>query len=167
MVDTLLTHEVPMLFEAPRRTPGYETADASLYWLNGDLHLCSSKAVASMQIEIATEGMVTWDLNNEWMKGERMNGKKAVIYSLSGATMPAETDIVLAHCSGEASVRAAVLSDTTAKRIGVLLNSPAVVTGMDNGEWLMVNGECQKMIRSGQLIIIRGNKMYNAQGIEL
>ncbi len=167
MVDTLLTHEVPMLFEAPRRTPEYETTDASLYWLNGDLHLCSSKAVASMQIEIATEGTVSWDLNNEWIKGERANGTKAVIYSLNGAAMPAETDIVLAHCTGEASVRAAVLSDKAAKRISAQLNSPAVVTGIDNGEWLMVNGECQKMIRSGRLIIIRGNKMYNAQGIEL
>ena len=164
MVDTLLTHEVPMVFESPRRVAP-ETAEAALYWLNGDLHLCSSKAVASMQIEVATEGTVTWALNDEWMKGERMNGKKAVIYSLNGATMPAETDIVIAHCTGEASVRAAVLSDTAAKRISVRLNSPAVITGVGSIQKSVFSS--QKMLRDGQLIIIRGNKMYNAQGIEL
>lgn len=166
MVDTLLTHEVSVVFEAPRRTPEYETTDASLYWLNGELHLYSAKPVASMQLAIATEEAVTWHLNGEWMKGERANGTKAVIYSLNGATMPAETDIVLAHCTGEASVRAAALSDPAAKRISAQLNSPAVVTGMET----ISNFQSPitiKVIKDGRLIIIRGNKMYNAQGIEL
>lgn len=74
MVDTLLTHEVSVVFEAPRRAVAAETAEAALYWLNGELHLYSTKPVASMQLAIATEQAVTWHLNGEWMKGERTNG---------------------------------------------------------------------------------------------
>ena len=167
MVDSLLTNEVPVVFEAPRRAAATETAEATLYWLNGELHLYSTKPVASMQLAIATESAVTWNLSGEWMKGERTNGEGAnvVIYSLSGATMPAETDIVLAQCTGEASVRAAALADHAAKRISAQLNSPAVATGVQNVQSDHV--QCTKLIRNGQLIIIRDNKMYNAQGIEL
>lgn len=163
MVDTLLTHEVPVVFEAPRRV-ATETADAALYWKDGDLHLYSSKAVASMQIHL--DAAVNWQLTDEWMKGERKSGEgtNVVIYSLNGATFPAETDIVIAHSTNEVTVRAAALSDPAAKRISVQLNSPAVATGVESEE-LRVKSE--KFIRDGQLFIIRGNKMYNAQGIEL
>ena len=168
MVDTLLTHEVPVVFEVPRRAAAAETAEAALYWLNGELHLYSTKPVASMQLAIATEEALTWYLNGEWMKGERTNGEGAnvVLYSLSGATMPAETDIVLAQSTGEATVRAAALSDPAAKRISAQLNSPAVATGVET----ISNFQSPitiKVIKDGRLIIIRGNKMYNAQGIEL
>jgi len=40
-------------------------------------------------------------------------------------------------------------------------------TGVNNGEGLMVNGECQKIIRDDQLLIIRSGKTYTIQGIEL
>ena len=38
-------------------------------------------------------------------------------------------------------------------------------TGVDNGEWLMENGECRKILRDGQIIIIRDGKEYNVMGI--
>lgn len=165
MVDTLLTHEVSVVFEAPRRAVAAETAEAALYWLNGELHLYSTKPVASMQLAIATEQAVTWHLNGEWMKGERTNGEGAnvVLYSLSGATMPAETDIVLAQSTGEATVRAAALSDPAAKRISAQLNSPAVATGVDpvTGNPLPVT---HKILRNGQLYIMYKGTMYDVQG---
>ena len=37
-------------------------------------------------------------------------------------------------------------------------------TGMDNGQWTMDNGQCQKVLHNGQLLIIHGDKVYNAQG---
>ena len=40
-------------------------------------------------------------------------------------------------------------------------------TGVGNGEWLMVNGECQKILRNGQVLIRKGDKTFNAQGVEV
>ena len=164
MVDTLLTREVPVVFESPRRVASTEPAEAALYWQDGDLHLYSSKAVASMQISL--DAAVNWQLTDEWVKGERVNGEgtNVVIYSLNGATLPAETDIVLAHSANEVSVRYAALADTRAQAIDVRFNSPAVATKVESGKLKVESG---KILRNGQLIIIRGNKMYNAQGIEL
>ena len=166
MVDTLLTHEVPIVFEAPRRMAATESAEATLYWQDGNLHLYSSKAVASMQISL--DAAVNWQLTDEWVKGERVNseGTNVVIYSLNGATLPAETDIVLAHSTSEVSVRYAALADTKAQAIDVRFNSPAVVTGVEtitNHQSPITN----KVIRDGRLIIIRDGRMFNAQGIEL
>ena len=164
MVDTLLTHEVPVVFEVPHRAATTETADAALYWLNGDLHLRSNRAVASMQIEIATAGAVTWVLNSEWLTGERLTGEgtKVVLYSLSGATIPAETDVVIAHCSDEATVRAAALSDPAAKRISVRLNSPAVTTDVESIQKSVFSS--QKILRNGKLYILYKGAMYDVQG---
>jgi len=39
--------------------------------------------------------------------------------------------------------------------------------GIDNGDRLLVNGECQKVIRDGQLYIQRGDQLYDAQGKKL
>jgi len=167
MVDTLLAHEVPVVFEAPRRTMSTETAEAELYWLNGDLHLRSGKAVAAMQMTIATEGTIEWHLGNEWIHTQAAanNGFNAVVYSLSGSTIPAETDVVIAHCTDEATVRYAKLSDAQAKPIRVHLSANAP-TGIDENDQ-MKKCENVKIIRDGQLIIIRDNKMYNAQGQQI
>ena len=163
MVDTLLTREVPVVFESPRRVAAAEPAEAAIYWQDGDLHLYSSKAVASMQISL--DDAVNWQLNDEWIKSQNSDGTNVVIYSLNGATLPADTDIVLAHSAGEVNVRYAALADTKAQAIDVRLNSPAVVTGVESIQHSGFGS--QKVLRDGQLIIIRGNKMYNAQGIEL
>jgi len=40
-------------------------------------------------------------------------------------------------------------------------------TGVNNGEELRVNGECQKNIYNGQLFILRESKTYNALGTEV
>jgi len=40
-------------------------------------------------------------------------------------------------------------------------------TGVDNGEWLMFKGECQKIIRDGKLLIIRDGKTYSVTGQEV
>lgn len=168
MVDTLLMHEVPVVFEAPRRAAtSTATAEAELYWLNGDLHVRSDKGIAALQMTIATEGTIEWRLGNEWLHGQAAanNGFNAVVYSLSGVTIPAETDVIIAHCTDDASLRYASLSDAQAKPIRVQLSAKAP-TGLDeNGQ--MRKCENEKIIRDGQLIIIRDNKMYNAQGIEL
>ena len=169
MVDTLLTHAVPVVLDAPQRMASEETADAALYWQDGDLHLYSRKAVASMQISLDNGEWVNGEwLNDEWVKAERVNGNgmNVVIYSLNGATLPAETDIVLAHCANETSVRYAALADAKAQAIEVQLNKRPVVTGVGTINDYRL-GISEKMIRDGQLIIIRGEKMYNAQGIEL
>ena len=162
MVDTLLTHEVPVVLDAPRRISTEESAEAALYWQDGELHLYSSKAVASMQIRL--DAAVNWQLNDAWTMSQNSEGTNVVIYSLNGAILSAETDIVLAHSNSEVSVRYAALADTKAQPIEAHLNSPAVVTGIESGK---LKVESQKVLRNGQLIIIRGNKMYNAQGIEL
>ena len=163
MVDTLLTHEVPVVLDAPRRIGTEESAEAVLYWQDGELHLYSSKAVASMQIRL--DDAVNWQLNDAWTMSQNSDGTNVVLYSLNGATIPAETDIVLARSANEVSVRYAALADTKAQAIDVRLNSPAVVTGVESIQHSEVRS--QKVLRNGQLIIIRGNKMYNAQGIEL
>lgn len=168
MVDTLLMHEVPIVFEAPRRLAATEPAEAALYWQDGDLHLYSSKAVASMQISLDNAEWVNGEwMNDEWVKAERVNGNgmNVVIYSLNGATLPAETDIVLAHCANETSVRYAALVDEKAQAIEVQYSA---FSGQLSAFSIQPSAvSIQKMLRDGQLIIIRDGRMYNAQGIEL
>jgi hypothetical protein len=166
MVDTLLTHEVPVIFEAPRReVASTETSEAELYWLNGDLHVRSDRGIASLQLNIVTEGTIEWRLGNEWICSQAAanNGLNAVVYSLSGVTIPAKTDVVIAHSTDEATVRYAKLSDAQAKLISVQLGAkmPTDISIQPSAVSI------QKVLRDGQLIIIRDNKMYNAQGIEL
>ena len=40
-------------------------------------------------------------------------------------------------------------------------------TDIGNGEWLMVNGECRKIIRDGQIVIVRDGKMYSILGQDI
>ena len=40
-------------------------------------------------------------------------------------------------------------------------------TGINNGEWLMVNGECQKILQNGQIILIINGEKYTIGGIKL
>ena len=163
MVDTLLVHEVPVVSEAPRRAASASDTEAELYWLNGDLHIRSGKAVSALQLAIATEGTVEWRLTNEWLHSQAAtaDGLNAVVYSLSGATVPAETDIVIAHCTDEAAVRYAALSDSQAKPIRVQTNANAP-TGTGNVQRDKV--QSTKVIENGVLYLMYNGTKYNAQG---
>ena len=168
MVDTLLAFSVPVVFEAPSRraTAVGETVEAELYWQNGDLHVHSVKAVAALQVSIATAGTIEWRLGNGWQcsQAAAANGINAVVYSLSGATIPEGEDVVIAHCTDEAAVRYASLADRQARpiRVEVGANAPTAIETIDHRE-----PSCRKVLKDGQLLIIRDTKMYNAQGIEL
>ena len=40
----------------------------------------------------------------------------------------------------------------------------SIPTGIDNGQWIMDNGQCQKILRNGQILILRGDKTYTLTG---
>ena len=42
---------------------------------------------------------------------------------------------------------------------------PSTPTGIDNGQWTKDNGHWRKVLRDGQLFILRDGKTYNAQGV--
>ena len=46
--------------------------------------------------------------------------------------------------------------------MGIRENGP---TGIDNGQWTKDNGHWRKVLRDGQLFILRDGKTYNAQGV--
>lgn len=163
MVDTLLVHEVPVVSEAPRRAASASDTEAEIYWLNGELHLRSDKDVTSLQVYIATEGTVEWRLTNEWLHSQAAtaDGLNAVIYSLSGATIPAQTDRVIARCTEDATVSYAALSDNQAQLIRVQ-TSAKMPTSMESIQPSVFS--TQKRIENGQLLIIHNGVKYNAQG---
>jgi hypothetical protein len=163
MVDTLLAHGMPTVSEAPRRTVSPAESEAEIYWLNGELHLRSDKDVTSLQVYIATEGMVEWNLGKEWLHSQAAtgNGLNAVIYSLSGATIPAQTDRVIARCTEDATVSYAALSDNQAQLIRVQ-TSAKMPTSMESIQPSVFS--TQKRIENGQLLIIHNGVKYNAQG---
>ena len=164
MVDTLLAHGMPTVSEAPRRTVSPAESEAEIYWLNGELHLRSDKDVTALQVYIATEGSVEWNLGKEWLHSQAAtgNGLNAVIYSLSGATIPAQTDVVIARCTEQATVRYAALSDNQAQLIRVQ-TSAKMPTGVESVSQEL-KAKSQKLIKDGQLLIIRNGMKYNAQG---
>ena len=49
----------------------------------------------------------------------------------------------------------------------IKITPSGVTTGVDNGERFMVNGECQKILRNGQVLIRKGDKTFNALGVEV
>lgn len=163
MVDTLLAHGMPTVSEAPRRTVSPAESEAEIYWLNGELHLRSDKDVTSLQVYIATEGTVEWNLGKEWLHSQAAtgNGLNAVIYSLSGATIPAQTDRVIARCTEDATVSYAALSDNQAQLIRVQ-TSAKMPTSMESIQPSVFS--TQKRIENGQLLIIHNGVKYNAQG---
>jgi hypothetical protein len=163
MVDTLLAHGMPTVSEAPRRTMSPTESEAEIYWLNGELHLRSDKDVTSLQVYIATEGTVEWNLGKEWLHSQAAtgNGLNAVIYSLSGATIPALTDRVIARCTEDATVSYAALSDNQAQLIRVQ-TSAKMPTSMESIQPSVFS--TQKRIENGQLLIIHNGVKYNAQG---
>ena len=163
MVDTLLAHGMPTVSEAPRRTMSPTESEAEIYWLNGELHLRSDKDVTSLQVYIATEGTVEWNLGKEWLHSQAAtgNGLNAVIYSLSGATIPAQTDRVIARCTEDATVSYAALSDNQAQLIRVQ-TSAKMPTSMESIQPSVFS--TQKRIENGQLLIIHNGVKYNTQG---
>jgi len=49
----------------------------------------------------------------------------------------------------------------------IKITPSGVTTGVDNGERFMVHGECQKILRNGQVLILRDGKTFNTLGAEV
>ena len=165
MVDTLLQHNEPVAL-APHRaaaTDATEVSEAALYWLNGELHLRSNRAVAAMQLSL--DGEVEWQMGKEWMHREAATGQgvNTVFWSLSGVTLPANTDVVIARSASEPAIRYTALSDAEAEPIRIGTGNQ-VATGIESMVGPDSEFSIHKVLRDGQLYLMYEGQMYDVQG---
>ena len=144
-----------------------EETEAYVYLYKGKLCLRSSVPVASLSIQ--AKGNVTWNLTRFGMQQSTAGGN-VVGYSLVGATIPANEDVILGEY-GEVEIRSVSLSDSDAQPISVSVKGKEATSvsdildgDLDKTDIYDMSGIKRNTLQEGVNIVKRNGstiKIYN------
>lgn len=156
--------ETPSISSYSRET---ETVEASLYWEDGELILNTSVPVAAIDMIIDNAADVKWDVERFGLVASVKSGAgmtHAVIYSLTGATIPAGETVLAVASSAKAKVVKAEMADLSAQPIGVAVNKE--ISGIDD----ILRNAVELRVVDGKLVLTAGapleNVAYSVCGID-